>query len=51
VDTNILEEQAAVIFFSRPQFLHYEWVGNEGWLIGKGYGRKQGDIAMSRPMA
>jgi len=51
LDTNILEEQAAVIFFSRPQGLHYEWAGNVGWVTGKGYGRKQGDRVMSRPMA
>lgn len=51
MDTNILEEQAAFIFFLRPQCLHYEWAGNMGWFTGKGCGRKQGDRAMSRPMA
>jgi len=41
VDTNILEEQTAVIFLSRPQCLHYEWAGNMGWFTGKGYGRNK----------
>jgi len=44
LDTNILEEQAAVIFFSRPQGLHYEWAGLQGRAMGE-------SKVMSRPMA
>jgi hypothetical protein len=46
-----LKEQAAVIFFPRPQCLGYEWAGNMGWLTGRGYRRKQRNRALSRPMA
>jgi hypothetical protein len=51
VDTNVLKERVAVIFFPRPQCSGYEWAGNVGWLTGRDYRRKQGDRALSRPMA
>jgi hypothetical protein len=49
--TNILQEHAAVIFFSLSQCLGYKWAGNVSWLTVKGHGTKQGGRAMSRPMA